>query len=67
MKKNFLKLNFALLTALTLFVVSCGPSEEELKANEAKKAAETQKLDAEFDQDIDAMLNDGAAADSTKK
>jgi hypothetical protein len=59
--------NILLMLSVSFLVFSCGPSEEEVKANEEKKAIETQKLDAEFDQDIDAMLNDGAAADSTKK
>jgi hypothetical protein len=67
MKKNFLKLNFTLLMASSLLIFSCGPSEEEVKVHEEKKAEESKKLDAEFDQDINAMLNEGAAADTTKK
>jgi hypothetical protein len=61
MKKIFLMLS------VSLFVISCGPSEEEVMQNEVKKVEETQKLDAEIENDINAMLGEEAATDSTKK
>jgi len=61
MKKIFFVLS------VSFFVISCGPSEEEVMQNEVKKVEETQKLDAEIESDINAMLGEEAKPDSTKK
>ncbi len=59
--------NIFLMLSVSLFVFSCGPSEEEVQQNEVKKVEETQKLDAEIENDINAMLGEEAKPDSTKK